>query len=80
MINFIKFLCAHLIFVPINRIWKSHKNCPMKLPSCSLSLIIKVGLFVLFLEFMIKDRNGKDLTEAIEIKKRWQEYTGQLTR
>ena len=24
---------------------------------------------------MIKDRNGKDLIEAEEIKKRWQEYT-----
>ena len=24
---------------------------------------------------MIKDRNGKDLTEAEEIEKRWQEYT-----
>ena len=24
---------------------------------------------------MIKDRNNKDLTEAEEIKKRWQEYT-----
>ena len=23
---------------------------------------------------MIKDRNGKDLTEAREVKKRWQEY------
>ena len=23
---------------------------------------------------MIKNRNGKDLTEAEEIKKRWQEY------
>ena len=23
---------------------------------------------------VIKDRNGKDLTEAEEIKKRWQEY------
>ena len=23
----------------------------------------------------IKDKNGKDLTEAEEIKKRWQEYT-----
>ena len=23
---------------------------------------------------MISDRNGKDLTEAEEIKKRWQEY------
>ena len=27
---------------------------------------------------MIKDRKCKDLTEAIEIKKRWQEYTGKL--
>ena len=26
----------------------------------------------------IKDRNGKDLTEAEEIKKRWHEYTGEL--
>ena len=27
---------------------------------------------------MIKDRNGKDLTEAEQIKKRWQEYTEEL--
>ena len=27
---------------------------------------------------MIKDRNGKDLTEAEEIKKKWQEYTKEL--
>ena len=26
----------------------------------------------------IKDRNGMDLTEAEHIKKRWQEYTGEL--
>ena len=26
----------------------------------------------------IKDRNGMDLTEAEEIKKRWQEYIGEL--
>ena len=25
-----------------------------------------------------KDRNGMDLTEAEHIKKRWQEYTGEL--
>ena len=24
---------------------------------------------------IIKDRNGRDLTEAEDIKKRWQEYT-----
>ena len=28
----------------------------------------------------IKDRNGKDLTETEEIKKRWQEYTEQLNK
>ena len=27
---------------------------------------------------MTKDRNGNDLTEAEEIKKRWQEYTQEL--
>ena len=27
---------------------------------------------------LIKDRNGMDLTEADNIKKRWQEYTGEL--
>ena len=26
----------------------------------------------------IKDKNGKDITEAEEIKKRWQEYTEEL--
>ena len=26
----------------------------------------------------IKDRNGMDLIEAEDIKKRWQEYTGEL--
>ena len=26
----------------------------------------------------IKDRNGKDLSEAEDIKKRWQEYTEEL--
>ena len=27
---------------------------------------------------MITNRNGKDLTEAEDIKKRWQEYTADL--
>ena len=26
----------------------------------------------------IKDRNGVDITEAVDIKKRWQEYTEEL--
>ena len=29
---------------------------------------------------LIKDRNGMDLTEAEDIKKRWQEYTEELYR
>ena len=28
----------------------------------------------------IKDRNGRDLTEAGDIKKRWQEYTEELDK
>ena len=28
----------------------------------------------------IKDRNGKDLREAEEVKKKWQEYTDELYR
>ena len=28
----------------------------------------------------IKDRNSKDVTEAEDIKKRWQEYTEELYR
>ena len=27
---------------------------------------------------LIKDRNGMDLTEAVDVKKRWQEYTEEL--
>ena len=29
---------------------------------------------------IIKDRNGRDLTEAEDIKKRWQEYTEELSK
>ena len=29
---------------------------------------------------LIKDRNGLDLTEAEDIKKRWQEYTKNCTK
>ena len=28
----------------------------------------------------IKDRNGMDLTEAEDIKKKWQEYTEELSK
>ena len=44
----------------------------MEEPSCFLYSIFhaKMG--------SIKDRNGMDLTEAVDIKKRWQEYTEEL--
>ena len=33
-----------------------------------------------YLTKQIKDRNSMDLTEAEDIKKRWQEYTEELTK
>ena len=40
----------------------------------NISLMITKGTFHAKMG-IIKDRNGMDLTEAEEIKKRWQEYT-----
>ena len=37
-----------------------------------------MGIFVHAKMGSIKDRNGMDLTEAEDIKKRWQEYTEEL--
>ena len=37
------------------------------------------GTFLAMMD-TIKDRNGMDLTEAEDIKKRWQEYTEELYR
>ena len=37
-----------------------------------------VDLLIFALNHTIKDRNGMDLTEAEDIKKRWQEYTEKL--
>ena len=28
----------------------------------------------------VKDRNGRDLTEAVGVKKRWQEYTEEVCK
>ena len=39
MNRFIRFLCARLNFVSINRLWKNPRNCLMKLPSDCPSLI-----------------------------------------
>ena len=37
-----------------------------------------VDLLIFALNHTVKDRNGMDLTEAEDIKKRWQEYTEEL--
>ena len=47
-----------------------HRNCFKKIGDSK-------GIFHVRMS-TIKDRNGKDLTEAEEIKKRWQEYTEEL--
>ena len=47
-----------------------HRNCFKKIGDSK-------GIFHVRMS-TIKDRNGKDLTETEEIKKRWQEYTEEL--
>ena len=49
-----------------NRIWKT-RDLFKKIRDTKGTFHAKVGL--------IKDKNGMDLTEAEDIKKRWQEYT-----
>ena len=46
-----------------------------RLEISSKKLEIPRGHFMSFIMGSIKDRNGMDLTEAEDIKKRWQEYT-----
>ena len=40
--------------------------------------MIHIVQYYINLVSVIKDRNGMDLTEAEDIKKRWQEYTKEL--
>ena len=47
-----------------------HAFLPLWEQTIKLGFQAKMGL--------IKDRNGMDLTEAEDIKKRWQEYTEEL--
>ena len=37
-------------------------------------------VFLYFFALITEDRNGMDLTEAEDIKKRWQEYTEELSK
>ena len=48
-----------------------------------IDVFLELSCFFMFLNevkqlSLIKDRNGMDLTEAEDIKKRWQEYTEEL--
>ena len=52
-----------------NRMGKT-RDCFKKIRDTKGTLHAKMGL--------IKDKNGMDLTEAEDIKKRWQEYTEEL--
>ena len=52
-----------------NRMWKS-RDLFKKIRDIKGTFHVKMGT--------IKDRNGVDLTEAEDIKKRWQEYTEEL--
>ena len=52
-----------------NRIRKT-RYLLMKIGDTTGTFLAKIGT--------IKDRNGKDLTEAEEIKQKWQEYTDEL--
>ena len=49
---------------------KSARDLSKKIRDTNAKFYAKMG--------SIKDRNGMDLTEAEDIKKRWQEYTGEL--
>ena len=52
-----------------NRMWKT-RDLVKKIRDTKGTFHAKMG--------SIKDRNGRDLTEAEDIKKKWQEYTEEL--
>ena len=57
------------LFIQIKHIGKT-RDLFKKIRDTTGTLYAKMGT--------IKDRNGMDLTEAEDIKKRWQEYTEEL--
>ena len=57
-------MCQNIFFS------SSRDVCLKKIRDTKEALHAKMG--------SIKDRNGVDLTEAEDIKKRWQEYTEEL--
>uniref|UniRef100_A0A803TKJ5 Reverse transcriptase domain-containing protein n=1 Tax=Anolis carolinensis TaxID=28377 RepID=A0A803TKJ5_ANOCA len=58
--------------IRLKRIWKIHRPIRCDLTNIPSKFQAKMG--------MIKNKDGKDLTEAEEIKKRWREYTEDLYR
>ena len=63
------FLSDHCKEIKENRMGKTRDLCK-KIRDSKGTFHAKTGT--------IKDRNGMDLTEAEDIKKRWQEYTEEL--
>ena len=64
----------HLYYKPLDRLIKkiTEKNQINKIRNTKGTFHAKMGT--------IKDRNGMDLIEAEDIKKRWQEYTEKLQK
>ena len=58
-------------------LFKQQTYFPCKISNISLSIGYTKGTFHAKMS-SIKDTNGRDLTEAEDIKKRWQEYTEEL--
>ena len=50
------------------------------LPGNTCSFLKIVGIILLAKMGMIKNRNGMDLTEAVDIKSKWQEYKKNYTK
>ena len=61
--------CPELLLLQNNRIGKT-RDLFKKMRDTKGTFHAKMGT--------IKDRNGMDLTEALDVKKRWQEYTEEL--
>jgi len=69
--SYVHFLCEQCKEIEENNIMGKTKDLFKKIGDIKGSFHTMMGT--------MKDRNSKDLTEAEEIKKRWQEYTQKRT-
>ena len=68
--SYVHFLCEQCKEIEENNIMGKTRDLFKKIGDIKGSFHAKMG--------SIKDRNGMDLTEAEDIKKRWQEYIEEL--